>query len=66
MHIDLEKLFSILERIDPKCPKCGKVHERTRVGESLTWVVKTNCDFGKKGILVPIELFGIKREDISK
>ncbi len=25
---------------DPACPQCGVVHERTRVGDSMTFVVE--------------------------
>lgn len=61
-----EELFELMEK-DPKCPKCGKVHERERVGNSLTWVVKNPCRALKdwKGP-VPWENFprkGSKKED---
>lgn len=27
--------------IDPPCPACGVVHERTRVGNSMTFIVES-------------------------
>lgn len=38
---------------DPRCPGCSKVHERTRVGESLTFEVKDACSWSGKGKVIP-------------
>lgn len=42
---------------DPKCPACGKFHDRVRVGNSLTFVVKEPCAAldKKKGWPIAIE-----------
>ena len=34
---------------DPKCPGCGKFHERKRVGNTATFEVIDACDWHKKG-----------------
>jgi hypothetical protein len=62
-----DEAVEIWTRKDPKCPGCGKVHARIRVGNSLTWIVKGACPASAKGLRVPIELFlqgsGHKEED---
>ena len=42
---DLEKAFKLWEMFDPKCPKCGKIHKRTRVGNTSTYSVKDACTY---------------------
>ena len=43
---ELEAAIKIWLSSDPKCPKCGKIHPRKRIGNSLTFEVKVdNCDY---------------------
>lgn len=52
---EVDKLFAIWGRNVPKCPGCGKVHERKRVGESFTYEVKHPCNYIG---FVPLRCFG--------
>jgi hypothetical protein len=39
---------------DPKCPGCGKFHDRERVGNTATFIVKDVCNWHKpKGRAIP-------------
>ena len=48
--------------VPPRCPVCSKVHERTRIGRSLSFVVHNACDpprsksggGKKKGMEIPL------------
>lgn len=63
---ELEKLISIWESREPKCP-CGKSHERKRVGKSLTWEVKHACAYrGPISISTYGKLDNAKKEETKQ
>jgi len=77
MNVDeLNESIQLWLQYDPKCPGCGAVHPRERVGRSLTFVVTLDrchrkgnvpkCKYGtgKKGEFIPDKAF--KKGDLVR